>query len=306
MVSAVIRPPVGRIRGALAALLVLIALGAARAEPPRFQEERVSYPLDGRRIVGVLTRPVGRAPAQVVLVLPGAGGERDGPPIRGGGVGLLERTARLWAESGVASLRISPRGRGGSEGDFRDLTIGRRVDEAAAALRWLLDQEGYGALRIAVLGHSQGAVVAAHLAARAAPDRPLDAVMLWAPIADPRAGYRAVLGLKAYENALAADPVAIVRWRGASGAPRTARAAFFQELETLDVAAAVAAFAGPMLAVSGRSDRLSTLADARALLARHSGRHDAVIVEAGHWLGGAGLAAADETARRTLAWLQAQ
>ena len=112
------------------ALLASAATASAGEAPP---ERDVTYRAGGLAVVGTLAAPAGPGPVPIVLMLHGMGGARDGSRVRGSDLRLFAELAAQFARRGVASLRISTGGRGGSEGAFVDLTLARRLDEALAA-----------------------------------------------------------------------------------------------------------------------------------------------------------------------------
>jgi dienelactone hydrolase len=141
---------------------------AANAPPPttRVDEHVVEFEVDGQKIVGTLALPVGVKSPPVILILHGFAPLRDGLPIKGTHEGFFSRPARLWAERGFASLRISTRGAGGSDGALEDMTFETRISETLAALSWLSQQPNVDHNRIGIVGYNQGAVMAAAAAGR--------------------------------------------------------------------------------------------------------------------------------------------
>src|SRR6185436_19894676 len=75
-----------------------------------------------------------------------------------------EELAEMLAGLGVLSLRYDRRGKGRSTGDSR-AAFAEHVDDAAAALALLQGKVGEGG-RVILIGHSEGALLAAALAAR--------------------------------------------------------------------------------------------------------------------------------------------
>jgi pimeloyl-ACP methyl ester carboxylesterase len=119
------------------------------------------------------------------LALPDSGG--DAAPFPGvllaSGSGPLDRDsnhrrarfdvarqlATALAAAGFASLRYDKRGVGASPGDWRAAGLYHNVDDLAAARDTLAARPEVDATRLVVAGHSEGAVLAAALAARGAP-----------------------------------------------------------------------------------------------------------------------------------------
>ncbi len=100
-------------------------------------ESVVSFRVDGQQVVGTLNVPKAATKPPVVLLLHGFTETRDAFPIRSVNEGVYARTARLWAERGIASLRIDFRGSGDSDGDFADTTVNGQVRDGLAALDYL-------------------------------------------------------------------------------------------------------------------------------------------------------------------------
>ncbi|MGX9963369.1 alpha/beta hydrolase family protein [Roseomonas sp. F4] len=126
---------------------------------------------------GTLLRPSGPRRGLACLLLPGSGPtDRDGnqPGLRNDALRLL---AEGLADAGIATLRMDKRGVAASRaaiGQEEDLTPHLYAEDAARALDHLAAQPGID--RLALLGHSEGGVVAL-LAARL---RPVAALVLLA------------------------------------------------------------------------------------------------------------------------------
>ena len=128
-------------------------------------ETLLHFPVQGQRVTGTLCLPQG-APAPVVLMVHGFTGSRDEMAVTGTGEGVFSRSARRMAQQGLASLRIDCRGSGTSEGDFADTTYEGQIADALAALQVLSHEPRVQGGRAALLGWSQGGLVAACVAAR--------------------------------------------------------------------------------------------------------------------------------------------
>ena len=134
---------------------------------------------DGTGLAGTLTRPGTPGPHPAVLFLPGSG-----PVDRDSNAGRLRpclgsALATVLAEHGIASYSYDRRGAGETPGDWYRVGFHQNRLDAAAALHALRSQPGIAAL--AVVGHSEGAIHAASLAAH---DH-LDASILLAGYARP-------------------------------------------------------------------------------------------------------------------------
>lgn len=280
--------------------LLGVALASIISTPVMAAEKRVVF---GDGIVGTLETPE-QAYAPVVLMLHGFTGTRDELPVAGTDEGVFERTARLLAEAGVASFRIDFRGSGDSAGAWEDTTFSSQVLDALAALDWLDTAEEINGKRVALLGWSQGGLVAAHVAA-ASPR--VKSVTLWAPVVHPLHTYEAILGADTLAEALSAEPLdkitATLPWE----VDTTLNAAFYQEFATTSTAAAVAGYAGPLQVIVGSQDTVVAPqpASGEVLMRYHEGPEELRVVKADHvWNAFTGPRTLDtEMVPLTLNWL---
>lgn len=277
----------------------LIACGAAWAG-----EERIEIATEGGPIVGTWETPDGPA-AAAVLLLHGFTGSRDELAVADTNEGVFSRTARVFAERGIASLRIDFRGSGDSGGEWRDTTFSGQVSDAVAALDWLRAQEGVDPARTAVLGWSQGGLVAAHLAA----ERPdLSAAVLWAPVQNPLWNFSHFLGQEATRNALAAPADMEVTIPLPWGGETTLRARFWQEMATHDPVAAAATYPGPLMVIVGTRDEVVTPqpAGGEVFLRYHAGPEELVVLDTDHVFDAfVGPATLDDMISRSAAFIAA-
>lgn len=140
-------------------------------------EERfhwLSY--SGERIASMVHLPPGSGPHPAVLIMHGFTGDKVSNHF------LLVKTARALAQRGFVAMRFDFRGSGESEGRFQDVTIPGEIEDALYVFRWLAEQSYVDEQRMAVLGLSLGGCVAAHVAAA---DPRVQALVLWAAVADP-------------------------------------------------------------------------------------------------------------------------
>lgn len=135
------------------------------ARTPEIEEVYVAH--DDVRLAGTLTLPAGTGPFPAVLMLTGSGPQdrNNGSPELPGYAPYAQFAAAL-AKAGIASLRLDDRGVGGSTGDVTVATADELLLDADAAFAFLQNRPAIDPARIAVLGHSEGATVAAMLAAR--------------------------------------------------------------------------------------------------------------------------------------------
>lgn len=104
-----------------------------------------------------------------VLLIAGSGPQdRDGARAELPGYAPWRDFGAALVAAGFAVLRVDDRGTGLSRGQFAGATTDDFARDAAAAVAWLRRQVGIDGTRIALVGHSEGAVVAL-LTARADP-----------------------------------------------------------------------------------------------------------------------------------------
>jgi len=103
----------------------------------------------------------GRAVVPAVLLIAGSGPQdRDGARTELPGYAPWRDFGAALVGAGFAVLRVDDRGTGASRGRFAGATTDDFARDAAAAVAWLRRQPGIDGTRIALVGHSEGAVVA--------------------------------------------------------------------------------------------------------------------------------------------------
>ena len=239
--------------------------------------DRVSFEVGDTSVYGTLALPPD-GPAPTVLLLHGFTGDRDELDIAGTGEGVFRRTARLLAEAGYASLRIDFRGSGEStQGfDFAETTFESQIADAQAALDWLAaDDRSAGPLYL--IGWSQGGLVAATLAGRGAD---LEAVALWAAVADPQITFASLFGAKALEQGVLSEAPSTVAlpW----GAEITLNQPFFEGVLDADPLAEIARYDGPLFVAQGSEDATVDPAQAEMWLKAHDGPQELWLREMDH------------------------
>jgi pimeloyl-ACP methyl ester carboxylesterase len=151
------------------------ATAEASAPPKRPQEPQPPYPYTSEDVVfsnsaaqvelaGTLTRPQGKGPFPVVLLIAGSGPNTRNEEVAGHKIFLV--LADALTRRGLAVLRVDKRGVGQSKGDYAKATTEDFVSDAQAAVAWLRQQPEIDARHIGLLGHSEGAVIAPAVAVR--------------------------------------------------------------------------------------------------------------------------------------------
>ena len=112
----------------------------------------------------------------MVIFCHGFSGRKDGP--------MFELIADTLQAHGIASIRFDFNGHGESEGEFKDMTVPNEIEDAKKVVEYVSDLRYVSSL--AIVGHSQGGVIAAMTAGQlseALGKSPFKAVALMAPAA---------------------------------------------------------------------------------------------------------------------------
>ncbi|RBY88154.1 alpha/beta hydrolase [Blastococcus sp. TBT05-19] len=120
-------------------------------------------------LAGTLCLPDTPLPVPAVLLASGSGPLDRDSNHRRARFDVARQLAHALAGGGIASLRYDKRGVGGSPGDWRAAGLHDGTDDLGRALGTLRARPEIDAGRIALAGHSEGAILAAALAARGAP-----------------------------------------------------------------------------------------------------------------------------------------
>lgn len=154
---------------------------APTGAPYRAEQVTVRTPA-GHTLTGTLTIPAdarGRVPA--VVTITGSGQQdRDESISLVPGFRLFRQVADTLSRRGIAVLRLDDRGVGGSGGDVTGTTADF-ADDIRAGVAYLRTRNEIDGTRIALVGHSEGGMIAPMIAAE---DRRLAAIVLMAGPAD--------------------------------------------------------------------------------------------------------------------------
>lgn len=120
------------------------------------EEERewVTIKSGADKLFGVIHRPRNASNFPGVVICHGYAGTKSGR------YRIYVDLATLLSKAGIMTLRFDFRGCGDSEGDFKDITLKREVEDALHALQFLTEIPGIDKKRIGMLGKSLGGVVA--------------------------------------------------------------------------------------------------------------------------------------------------
>lgn len=131
-------------------------------------ERSTTFTSGSQHLAGTFCAPDGATGLRPgVLLLTGSGPlDRDGNHKRLR-IDVSRQLAHALAQAGIVSLRFDKRGVGESPGDWRAAGLWDNVADAQGALAHLAADPGVDAGQLVVVGHSEGAVQAAALAAEA-------------------------------------------------------------------------------------------------------------------------------------------
>lgn len=125
----------------------------------------VSFQSGATTFAGTLSLPSGAGPFPAVVLLSGSGPQnRDSESEVG--FRPFKLIADHFVTRGIAVLRFDDRGVGGSTGNLAEATTEDLADDAITALRTLRARRDIDGRRIGLVGHSEGAIVAAVAASR--------------------------------------------------------------------------------------------------------------------------------------------
>lgn len=165
--------PDGSISGAFSQMGVAGSFELARpqapaaAEPLPYLEEDVTFQNEDVTLAGTLTLPQGDGPFPALILLSGSGQQdRDESLPIVPGYKPFREIADTLTRQGIAVLRYDDRGVGGSTGDPASTTSADFADDAEAALRYLQGRDDIDGEQVGMLGHSEGGMLAAMVAAR--------------------------------------------------------------------------------------------------------------------------------------------
>jgi len=202
--------------------------------------ERVMIDGDHGKLQAVIQKPVLKQGEQCPMVVfcHGFGGTKDGP--------LFELITDSLQKHGIASVRFDFNAHGESEGKFEDMTVPNEIEDAKKVVEYVRDLRYVS--KVALVGHSQGGVVAAMTAGELAPD--IAAVALMAPAAVLRDD--AIRGSTFGKMYNPLDPPEYVELWGNQRLGRK----YIQTAFSLPIYETAAKYQGPALIIHGNGDRV--------------------------------------------------
>lgn len=112
----------------------------------------------GIKLAGTLTLPKGDGPFPAVVLISGSGAQDRDETLFGHKPFLV--IADHFAKNGIAVLRFDDRGVGKSEGKHEGATSADFATDAHAAVKYLQTRQEIDAMRVGLMGHSEGGLIA--------------------------------------------------------------------------------------------------------------------------------------------------
>ena len=139
---------------------------SAPAKAPYTAEDVTFAGPAGIQLGGTLTKPRGTGPFSAVVTISGSGQQdRDEFIPLAGGVRLFREIADTLSRRGIAVLRVDDRGVGASGGNATTSTTADFAEDTRSAVAYLRTRRDIDGTRIALLGHSEGGIIAPMVAA---------------------------------------------------------------------------------------------------------------------------------------------
>ena len=244
----------------------------------------ISFYNNGQLIRGILTEPAEMsATCPAILILNGFAENKNGMDITGTEEAMYEMTARIFAENGIASLRIDFIGSGESEGKWENTTFSSQINDAIEAINYIQSIPRINPNRIGVLGLSQGGLVAACTASR---DDKVKTAVLWSPVSVPAYTYSDILGWDVVIESLSLEGDEMLEATLPWGPTTFLKKPFYQELFLIDPVAEIAKYNGPLMVVVGLRDATVFPQPQMGMLFTkyHDGLEKLVILDSDHML----------------------
>ncbi|NIM57693.1 MAG: alpha/beta fold hydrolase [Candidatus Aminicenantes bacterium] len=151
----------------------------------KYTSEEVSYPSEKIKLAGTLTIPKdNRSKHPAAILISGSGPQdRNEDTVGPGGLkfGIFKQIAHQLSENGIAVLRYDDRGVGKSEGNFMEAGQEDLIQDVKAGVSYLRTRDDILDDGIALIGHSEGGIIAPRVAAE---DPKIRAIVLMAGTAE--------------------------------------------------------------------------------------------------------------------------
>jgi len=212
---------------------------------PTVKGERVSIDGDHGKLAAIIQKPELKADQKCPMVVfcHGFGGSKAGP--------IFELISDTLQAHGIASVRFDFNAHGESEGDFKDMTVPNEIEDAKKVVAYVRDLKYVSDL--AIVGHSQGGVVASMTAGQLSEESgepAFKAVALMAPAAVLRED--AIRGSTFGKSYDPLDPPDYVELFGTQKLGRN----YITTAFSLPIYETAAKYQGPALIIHGNADRI--------------------------------------------------
>lgn len=127
-------------------------------------EENITFTSGLIVLAGTLTLPSNAGKFPAVLLIPGSGPINRDENHKKLKLNVFNALANTLANQGIAALRYDKRGIGQSSGNFFTASFRDNISDAEAALAFMRTQEHINPHKLFLIGHSEGAFIATHLA----------------------------------------------------------------------------------------------------------------------------------------------
>lgn len=248
----------------------LLILSLSCTATSRAAESVLSIAQDAYDIPAILSLPEARSEAPAVLLLHGTASHKNE-------VGnLFELLADQLAAAGIASLRIDFAGSGDSQVSHELFTLTSAVQDGESALRYLRNHPAIDGQRIAVLGFSQGGLIAQRLVLA---DGAVRSLVTWSTAAVDGPGSFQRLFDRYYDEALKAGSASVEF--DFLDAPLPFSLTWFREIESQRTLTEMRAYGGPILALAGLADSTVPYGQSVALVAQSKNSESQVVLLSG-------------------------
>jgi pimeloyl-ACP methyl ester carboxylesterase len=208
-------------------------------------------------VIGILSLPEQQSAEPAVLLLHGTASQKNE-------VGnLYARLASALAKAGIASLRIDFAGSGDSPVDYRRYNLSSATTDALAAYRFLRQHPAIDPARVAVLGFSQGGLIAQRLVLQ---EPALAALATWSTVATDGVGAFQDFFDAHYATALR-DGYAPVSFPWLEE-PLKFDLQWFEDIKAQRTLTEMRGYEGPILTIAGAADTTVPFSQSSALIAQ--------------------------------------
>jgi uncharacterized protein len=236
----------------------LVSCVAVAPAPTTYTEKKLMLDNGVYNVPGILVTPRVQTNQKipVIVLLHGTASQKNEVG------GLYQRLAVNLARRGIASLRIDFAGTGDSPVDYRFYTLTSATQDATTALNYLGAHSEFDAQRVALLGFSQGGLIAQLIAAK---DSRIKALVTWSSTAGDGAGiYQSFLFDEYYAEAQR-NGFAAVHFPFLAK-PLNFSLQWFSEVQRNTSLTDMANYHGKLLAIAGAADMLVPYASSMQLV----------------------------------------